>query len=223
MNNWQEWRKEQRAKLMALRETIAESNHRCWSSAITESLKQGFPMLQSQVVGFCWPHRGEYDPRPFMKFVQERGATLALPEVVNRHEPLRFRKWWLEAPMKVGAYNIPVPDNTDLVTIDAVVIPMIGFDKLGFRLGYGSGYFDRTLVAINPRPLAIGVAFEILRLDNLHPQPHDIPMDFIVTEGGIHRVTATGLERISAEACAALVEDQASSPQRGMRECTTPR
>ena len=105
--------------------------------------------------------------------------------------------------MKIGAYDIPVPDNTDRVTVRAMVIPMIGFDKQGFRLGYGSGYFDRTLVAIMPRPLAIGVAFEILRVDTLHPQPHDVPMDFIVTEAGIYRSTINGLELISAETCAA--------------------
>ena len=105
--------------------------------------------------------------------------------------------------MKIGAYDIPVPDNTDPVTVRAMVIPMIGFDKRGFRLGYGSGYFDRTLVAITPRPLAIGVAFEILRVDTLHPQAHDVPMDFVVTEGGIYRPTLTGLQLISTDECAA--------------------
>jgi 5-formyltetrahydrofolate cyclo-ligase len=80
---------------------------------------------------------------------------------------------------------------------------MIGFDNQGFRLGYGSGYFDRTLVAITPRPLAIGVAFETLRVESLHPQPHDVPMAFIVTEAGIYRSTMAGLDLISAEECAA--------------------
>jgi 5-formyltetrahydrofolate cyclo-ligase len=83
---------------------------------------------------------------------------------------------------------------------------MIGFDELGFRLGYGSGYFDRTLAAIMPPPLAIGAAFEILRVDSMHPQPHDIPMDFIVTEAGIYRTTMEGLQLIPAEACAAESE-----------------
>jgi 5,10-methenyltetrahydrofolate synthetase len=210
--NWQEWRKQRRMELMVLRASITEGDYKRWSSAITESLKQGFPMLRSSIVGFCWPHRGEYDPRPFMEFIHERGAILALPEVVNRHEALCFRKWWDEAPMKTGMYNIPVPDNTDLVRVGALVIPMIGFDKLGFRLGYGGGYFDRTLVAMTPRPLAIGIAFEILRLENVHPQPHDIAMDFIVTEVGIYYVTTAGLERISAEVCAELVKNQALPP-----------
>ena len=144
-----------------------------------------------------------------MDFFQTRGATLALPEVVNKHEPLRFRKWWRGAPMKIGAYDIPVPDNTDLVTVDALIIPMIGFDKLGFRLGYGSGYFDRTLAAMNPRPLAIGVAFEILRLEDLHPHTHDIPMDFVVTEAGIYHATRTGLKLVSAGQCADILTTKA--------------
>lgn len=107
--------------------------------------------------------------------------------------------------MKIGAYGIPVPDNTDLVTVDALVIPMIGFDKLGFRLGYGSGYFDRTLAVMNPRPLAIGVAFEILRLEDLHPHTHDIPMDFVVTEAGIYHATHKGLKPVSADQCADIL------------------
>ncbi|PTR14444.1 5-formyltetrahydrofolate cyclo-ligase [Nitrosospira sp. Nsp2] len=203
MDNWREWRREKRAELIKLRGSISREEYRDWSAAITGLLKKGFPSLQNSVVGFCWPHRGEYDPRPLMDFITEGGATLALPEVVNKHEPLDFRKWWRDAPMKIGAYDIPVPDNTDPVTVRAMVIPMIGFDKQGFRLGYGSGYFDRTLVAIRPRPLAIGVAFEILRVDTLHPQPHDVPMDFIVTEAGIYRSTINGLELISAETSAA--------------------
>lgn len=203
MKDWRDWRKHQRAELMAIRDCVTDEDHRCWSTAISSSLEQGFPLLQKSIVGFCWPHRGEYDSRPVMNFIAGRGATLALPEVAEKNEPLLFRKWWRDAPMKIGAYGIPVPDDTDLVKVDALIIPMIGFDELGFRIGYGSGYFDRTLVAIEPRPLAIGVAFEILRLKSVHPQRHDIPMDFIVTEAGIYRVTIAGLELISAEECAA--------------------
>ena len=201
MDNWQEWRKTQRTELMARREAVAAADHRRWSAAISTALEQGFPALRKGVVGFCWPHRGEYDPRPAMDFFRKHGATLALPEVVNEvvnevqgnNAPLHFRKWWPQAPMKTGAYAIPVPDDTELVTPDALIMPMLGFDQQGYRLGYGGGYFDRTLAALKPRPLAIGVAFEILRLDSVHPQPHDIAMDFVVTEAGIYQATASGL------------------------------
>jgi 5,10-methenyltetrahydrofolate synthetase len=204
MDNWREWRKQRRAKLMALREAVPENDYYCWNTAITESLKGGFPWLQRISVGFCWPHRGEYDPRPMMDFILRRGGVVALPEVVSKHEPLKFRQWWSEAPMKTGAYGIPVPDNTPLVSVEAMIIPMVGFDQRGFRLGYGSGYFDRTLVSSIPRPVAIGVAFEIARLADLHPQPHDIPMDFIVTEAGIYRTAGNGLAQLSVEECTAV-------------------
>lgn len=204
MDNWREWRKQRRAELMTLRRAVLEDDYYRWNTAITESLKCGFPWLQRVAVGFCWPHLGEYDPRLMMDFILRQGAIVALPEVMGKHEPLKFRRWWSEAPMKTGAYGIPIPDNTPLVPVEAMVIPMVGFDQKGFRLGYGSGYFDRTLVSSMPRPVAIGVAFEIARLVDLHPQPHDIPMDFVVTEAGIYRTTGNGLVQLSMEECAAM-------------------
>jgi 5,10-methenyltetrahydrofolate synthetase len=204
MDNWREWRKQRRCELIALRGAVPENDYYCWNTAITELLKGGFPWLQGISAGFCWPHRGEYDPRLMMDFILRHGGVVALPEVAGKHEPLKFRQWWREAPMKMGAYAIPVPDNTPLVSVRAMIIPMVGFDQRGFRLGYGSGYFDRTLVSILPRPVAIGVAFEIARLPDLHPQPHDVPMDFVVTEAGIYRTGENGLARVSMEECAAM-------------------
>ena len=200
MDRWQKWREKQRRKLLACREAVAENDRLCWSMAITTFLERGFPILSKNTVGFYWPHRGEYDPRPAMEIILERGATIALPEVENKL--LRFRKWWKEAPMETGAYNIPVPDNTELVVVNVIIVPMLGFDEQGYRLGYGGGYYDRTLSSINPRPLVIGAAFEILRLEDIHHRPHDIPADFIVTEAGIYQVTTNGIMAISVEKCA---------------------
>jgi 5,10-methenyltetrahydrofolate synthetase len=86
--------------------------------------------------------------------------------------------------------------GTQAVTPGALLIPPIGFDAQGYRLGYGGGYFDRTLASLDPQPLKIGVAFELSRIETIRPQPHDIPMDFIVTEAGIHRVGPGGLQRV---------------------------
>ncbi len=202
MDTWQEWRKKKRIELLACREAVTNDDRRHWSMVITSSLVQGFPILWKSTVGFYWPYRGEYDPRPAMSVIHERGATLALPEVDNKNKLLCFRRWWKEAPMKTGAYNIPIADNTELVMVNAIIVPMLGFDKRGYRLGYGGGYYDRTIAEINPRPLIIGVAFEILRLDNIHPRPHDIAVDFIVTEAGIHLVSTQGIATISTKKCA---------------------
>ncbi|MDP1557977.1 MAG: 5-formyltetrahydrofolate cyclo-ligase [Nitrosomonas sp.] len=202
MDDWKKLRKQQRTHLIARRAAVTEKDFHHWGEAITASLQQGFPVLQKSSIGLYWPIQGEYDPRPAMNCFLQCGATLALPTVINKHSPLYFSQWWPDAPLKKGAFNIPVPDNTAPVAIDAVIMPMVGFDRQGYRLGYGSGLFDRTLAAMNPQPLVIGIAFELLYLDSVNPQPHDIPMEFIVTEAGIYQSTKKGLVLISTAECA---------------------
>ena len=202
METWKEWRKKKRLELLACREAVSNNDRIQWSMKITSSLEHGFPILWKSTVGFYWPYRGEYDPHPAMSTLQRCGAVLALPEVENERKLLCFRRWWKEAPMKIGAYNIPVTDNTELVMVNAIIVPMLGFDTQGYRLGYGGGYYDRTITGINPSPLVIGVAFEILRLDNIYPRPHDVAMDFIVTEAGIYQVSKQGISTIATNKCA---------------------
>ena len=202
METWQEWRKKKRLELLACREAVTNNDRIQWSMKITSSLEHGFPILYKSTVGFYWPYRGEYNPHPAMIALQRRGAVLALPEIESKRKLLCFRRWWKEAPMKIGAYNIPVTDNTELVMVNAIIVPMLGFDTQGYRLGYGGGYYDRTITRINPSPLVIGVAFEVLRLDNIYPRPHDVAMDFIVTEAGIYQASKQGISTISANKCA---------------------
>ncbi|MDH5553255.1 MAG: 5-formyltetrahydrofolate cyclo-ligase [Nitrosomonas sp.] len=187
MHDWQTLRKQQRAHLVECRKAITQNDHRVWSDTITALLQQGFPELCQKNIGIYWPIHGEYDPRPVGVHFLQQGATLALPEVTNKHTPLCFQKWRPNAPMKKGAYGIPTPEDAEQIDIDVMMVPMLGFDSQGYRLGYGSGYFDRTLAVIKPRPLVIGIAFEISRIDSVDPQSHDIPMDFVVTETGIYR------------------------------------
>jgi 5,10-methenyltetrahydrofolate synthetase len=202
MEIWQEWRKKKRIELLACREAVTNNDRTRWSIEISSLLEHGFPILCKSTVGFYWSHRGEYDPQPAMSALQTRGAVFALPEIEGKERPLCFRRWWKEAPMKIGAYNIPVTDNTERVTVNAIIVPMLGFDTKGYRLGYGGGYYDRTISGMNPRPLLIGVAFEILRLEDIYPRPHDVAMDFIVTEAGIFKVSKQGISRISTDKCA---------------------
>ena len=186
-HNLSEWKKQQRKHLLAAREAISQPLHQQWSQSISTYLTQGFPQLQGMTVGIYWPFRGEYDPRLIARHLIDLGTTLALPEVTAKNEPLHFREWSPDAPMKIGLYDIPVPTNTRIVKLDAAIIPMVGFDRQGYRLGYGSGYYDRTLATYSLQPLTIGVAFEMQRLKNIHPQSHDIAMQYIVTEIGIFR------------------------------------
>lgn len=205
MKDWNEiktWRKAQRAELIARREAVEPAARQAWNARMTERLIAGFPALAGRIVAFCWPYRSEFDARFAVRRWREGGATAALPEVVAKATPLRFRKWWPGAPTRPGVYDIPIPDGTDIVVPQAAIVPMNGFDEQGYRLGYGGAFFDRTLAALAPRPLAIGVTYELARLASIYPQPHDIPMDFVVTETAIYRAGGKTLAPIAPEQCA---------------------
>ena len=192
-----EWRKARRAELLAQREAVPEEKRRALNETITAHIVAGFPQLRDTIIGLYWPFRGEFDPRFAIRHFRGLGARAALPQVVEKRTPLRFLEWWPGVELDTsGVYGIPVPVGTQVVTPGALLIPPIGFDAQGYRLGYGGGYFDRTLASLDPQPLKIGVAFEISRIETIRPQPHDIPMDFIVTEAGIHRVGPDGLQRM---------------------------
>jgi hypothetical protein len=100
--------------------------------------------------------------------------------------------------MRPAVYDIPVPDGTDVITPDIAIVPMNGFDDCGYRLGYGGGFFDRTLAALARRVVAIGVSYDALHVATIYPQPHDLPMDFVVTESGIHSAGGKPLVRMSS-------------------------
>jgi 5,10-methenyltetrahydrofolate synthetase len=205
---WREiaaWRKAERARLVAARQALSSARLQALNECITTALRNGLPVSAGCVVGFCWPFKGEYDARHPVRYWRERGAFAALPEVVASREPLVFRRWWPGAPMKRGVYDIPHPDGTDVVVPDIALVPMNGCDDLGYRLGYGGGYFDRTLAQSRERMIAIGVAFEALRVPTIHPQPHDIPMDFVVTEAGLQRAAGGRLRVLDAGEASAAV------------------
>jgi 5-formyltetrahydrofolate cyclo-ligase len=199
------WRTRTRAELIARREAVAPERRRALSNAVNALVEEAFAALAGSTIAFCWPYRGEVDLRFAIRTLRDRGATAALPVVVGRGCPLEFRAWWPGVAMTAGALGIPAPTSTRAVVPDAAFVPVVGFDAAGYRLGYGGGYFDRTLAACAPRPLAVGVGTEAARLPTIHPQAHDIPMDFIVTEAGVHAVAAGALTRLSAAQAASRV------------------
>ncbi len=191
------WRKSERARLIARREALTLEERRAADAHITELLVLGFPLLGSLTIGFYWPFKGEVDPRIAVRRFRARGARGALPVVLEKGAPLQFREWTPGCVTRPGVFGLPVPVDGAVVVPDVVLAPPVGFGTRGYRLGYGGGYFDRTLAALSPRPLAIGLAREVSRIDTIHPQPHDVPMDFIVTENGIHHATSTGMRRVA--------------------------
>jgi 5-formyltetrahydrofolate cyclo-ligase len=123
--------------------------------------------------------------RAWLRAITDRGARCALPLVVEKHAPLVFRTWRPDEPLVRGFWNIPVPAGGAVVTPDIVLAPVVGYDEQGFRLGYGGGYFDRTLASLPTRPRVVAVGYAQAAIKTIHPLPHDIPMDVIVTERSI--------------------------------------
>jgi len=181
------WRAAERERLVAARIAVPPDRLRAWRMAIDQHLEAGFPNLHRGIVAFCWPFRNEYDARHLLRRLRGRGAVCALPVVVAPRTPLEFRAWKPGDRLAAGVYDIPYPAAGPACVPDTVLLPMNGFDRQGFRLGYGGGYFDRTLAALAKRPAVIGIAFEFAAIPTIHPQPYDIPMDFVVTERGLYR------------------------------------
>ena len=178
------WRKNLRHELLARRQAVPADRLQAWRLAMDHHLQYAFQGLAKGVVAFCWPIQNEYDARHFVRTLRERGVLTALPVVVAPQQPLVFREWHPGVALGAGPLGIPYPLNSQPVLPDTVLLPMIGWDAQGHRLGYGGGFFDRTLAAFALRPRAIGVAYEMARIATIHPQSWDIPMDRIVTERG---------------------------------------
>ncbi|MCX7960928.1 MAG: 5-formyltetrahydrofolate cyclo-ligase [Burkholderiales bacterium] len=198
-----DWRRSERARLVALREALDPATRAAFRRRIDATLERAFPALARGVVAICWPMRGEYDARHLARRLRARGATIALPVVVAPRAPLEFRAWWPGAPIAPGPLGIAQPCGTPRVLPEAVLLPVVGWDPQGYRLGYGGGYFDRTLAASDPRPSAIGVGYELSRVQTVHPQPWDVPLDWLVTERGLYRRERGALVFLGEPAAAA--------------------
>jgi 5-formyltetrahydrofolate cyclo-ligase len=181
------WRRGERQRLLALRTGAPTSERREKGRRIEARLRSLLAERPEIVLGVYWPFQAEFDPRPLIEWVIAQGSSVALPAVVDKKGPLEYRGWRPGEALVDGVWNIPVPEARNLVVPGAVLAPLVGFDRDCYRLGYGGGFFDRTLAALSPRPLAIGVGFEMSQIETIFPQPFDIPMDVIVTEAHLRR------------------------------------
>jgi len=184
------WRRAERTRLRAERDAMTVAARHTAGTAIATQLRtllaNCFAGATGRILSAYWPIKGEPDLRPLMGELHEAGATVALPVVEMKAAPLVFRRWTPGTRMVRGDWNIPVPPpDADQLTPEVVLAPLVGWDGEGFRLGYGGGYFDRTLAVLAPRPFTIGIGFQSARLATIYAQRHDIALDMILTEAGI--------------------------------------
>ena len=179
------WRRALRREMVARRAALGKLAHGEFSARIVAHLRAA--LAAPGVVAFCWPIKHEPDVRAIVELWATTGCRAALPVVVAENAALAFREWTTETPLETDCYGIPTPATGAWLTPDMILLPLNGFDAAGYRLGYGGGYFDRTLAALSPRPLAVGVGFEVNRLASIRPESHDQRLDWIVTEAGAFR------------------------------------
>ena len=188
LTSWKQvkpWRAARRKELIALRKARSSEDRRSLEQAILERLFSMIDVAGSAILGIYFPIHGEIDVRELARRHVEAGGVAALPVVVEKGAPVEFWRWAPGEKTKPGLWGIPVPRERAVVQPNTLVVPLIGFDRSLYRLGYGGGYYDRTLAAAAPRPRAIGIAHSDAELPTIHPQAHDIPMSAIVTESYI--------------------------------------
>jgi len=185
--NWPEikaWRKEARQKLLAARAAMTMAVREDLSRRLIEQLR---PVLKErpQPISFYWPIKAEPDLKVLMRELDAAGVEVCLPVCIKLGEPLTFRRWTKGARMERGFWDIPVPADPTEIQPKTLIAPIVGYDAASYRLGYGGGFFDRTLAKLGDAATAIGIGFSLFRLPTIHPQAHDIPMASIVTEVGV--------------------------------------
>jgi 5,10-methenyltetrahydrofolate synthetase len=174
-----------RREKLAARMALDEQTHAEWSARIEAHLAALLMPLPPHTLAFCAAVRGEFDVRPLASLLIERGWQAAMPIIETVKAPMSFRVWTPSSAMDTDRHGIPVPLNGSILVPTIVLLPLVAFDTRGFRLGYGGGYFDRTLATLVPRPWTIGVGFELGYVEDIRPQAHDIPLDAVLTEAGI--------------------------------------
>ncbi len=168
-----------------------------------------------EVIGAYWPIKGEFDPLPALyrwqedailgqefeenkalaheeraQFATESIASrsprkIGLPVINKRHKILTFQAWYPGCPMEEDAYGIPKPKDTELVVPTLLFVPCVGYGPGGYRLGYGGGFYDRTLATLQPRPFTVGLGYSHGWLPDMEPEPHDIALDAILNDKGV--------------------------------------
>ncbi|MEO6322122.1 MAG: 5-formyltetrahydrofolate cyclo-ligase [Polaromonas sp.] len=168
-----------------------------------------------EVIGAYWPIKGEFDPLPALYRWQEdavlspefqentplaqEGRTqlatesmasrsprkIGLPVVNKLHKTLNFHAWYPGCPMEEDAYGIPKPKDTEVIVPTLLFVPCVGYGPGGYRLGYGGGFYDRTLATLSPRPITVGLGYSHGWLPDMEPEPHDIPLDVVLNDKGV--------------------------------------
>lgn len=178
-------RPELRRALLQQRQACDLAQRQAWDVHIMRQIESLIPRLNCRHLAIYWPIKGEPALMDCYQKLHHQGFQLALPVVIGRSQALRFVAWAPQDEMELDDYGIPIPKNREhAVSVDTLLIPCVGFSNMGYRLGYGGGYYDRTLAQM-PTATAIGIAYQQALVD-FKPEDYDMPLTHIITETGYY-------------------------------------
>jgi len=174
-----------RKQLQAERQAMVDRHQR--SVQLQEALRVWLACRPYCAVGAYWPIKGEFDALPalFRWSEADDDRMIGLPVIDRQTRQLRFHAWFPGCEMEADAYGIPKPKGTPEFKPEVLLVPCVGFGPGGTRLGYGGGFYDRTLAELSPRPYTVGVGYSHGHIPWLEAEPHDVPLDAILTEDGV--------------------------------------
>lgn len=175
-----------RRQLQAERQSLVDRHQR--AVHLQEVLRVWLVSRQESTIGAYWPIKGEFDALPALYRWSEVDAArrIGLPVLDRETKQLAFHVWYPGCPMEEDAYGIPKPKDTERFEPQLLLVPCVGFGPGGLRLGYGGGFYDRTLAALDPKPVTVGIGYAHGFVPWLEPETHDVPLDVILTEDGVH-------------------------------------
>ncbi|KKC40945.1 hypothetical protein WH87_01960 [Devosia epidermidihirudinis] len=181
-----------RSQAHAIRAAIPQADRVDAAAAVAAAFFKDVAPAASDVVAAYWRIRDELDCQPILVRLMDNNHTVILPVVLGAEEPLDLRVWEQgEALYEAGFGTLAPSEQAPRAEPDLVIMPLLGFDKNGTRLGYGGGYYDRTLANLSKKPRLIGLAFAAQELDEIPREAHDVPLDAVITENGIRHFGAS--------------------------------
>jgi 5-formyltetrahydrofolate cyclo-ligase len=175
-----------RRDLVARRDALSAAERQAAGLAVAD---RGLPVAAAPgtIVSGFWPIKSEISPLPLMRRFADAGASLALPVIAGRAQPLVMRAWTFGAPLVAGVWGIREPPaDAPEVFPDIIIVPLLAFDRHGHRLGYGAGHYDRTISRLRAmKPVAtVGIAFAAQQINQVPVTPRDERLDLVLTESG---------------------------------------
>ncbi len=184
-------KKAMRAALIARREAMPDRLAR--NEALQRVMRVWLLERPDTVIGAYWPIKGEFDPLPALyrwkeaetSAIDGKHRRLGLPVVDKIHKTLTFHAWYPGCDMEPDAYGIPKPKDTEVIVPTLLFVPCVGYGIGGYRLGYGGGFYDRTLATLSPKPFTVGLGYTSGFVDDFEPESHDQPLDAILNDNGV--------------------------------------